>query len=236
MESECKQLCQHNEYLYEFFCDQANFVGAIENCKNKGGWLVSDLDSGAYKTINRCIAYAPLRNYYIGLNVSTNNHCVDNQERPYQWIKSGSCTDGSPLTNITLGERRQCVTISFHNSSLPKAQMRNCNGTRRYICQKICPNKTPTIQSTTFATNKQTKLSSNETTLTISFTVNIGAAAFNNFLIPTMIGVVVFIFLAALILLSIFLYKRGCSKRFPNNNERITSTNKEMQNNPFYDR
>ena len=105
MKSECKQLCELNGYLFKFFNDKTNFVRAVENCTNYGGWLASDLDCDAFKTINRCCSIAKEGNYFIGLNVSSNNQCVGNHDRSFEWIKSGNCTDGSPLKNITLGKK-----------------------------------------------------------------------------------------------------------------------------------
>ena len=230
MTSKCKELCKHGDYVFKFSSDRADFSLARENCTNNGGWLASDLNRGAYETINKCCAQR--KNYYIGLVDVTRNQCKSNYDLPFKWIESGNCTDGSPLTNITLEKTKQCVSISFSNSSFPNVQKRNCNRTRFYICQtKIFPNATPATQLIKFTTNKQIEVSLYETTLTTSSKVNNGDAAF---LIPIVVGAVVFILLAALISLYIFLYKRGCLKRFPNSNERTTVTNKEIKNNPLY--
>ena len=228
MESVCKKPCVHNEYLYELSTDKASFVKAVNNCINNGGSLASDLHREAYETINTCCAFST-GDYYIGLRVTTDTRCMDTALR-FQWLQSKNCSDGNPLEITNFKINRQCVTIAQQTSLLPKAKARNCNNKRRYICQT---KYIPTTQS-----NKPTKMLSFETISSASSTVNTDAAAFNAVLIPTLTGVLVCIFLLALILLCFFLHKKGFLKRFRNNNELIALTNsdlKDTQNNPLYD-
>ena len=229
MESDCKEPCQHNEYLYELSTDTASFAKAVNNCINNGGLLASDLHPKAYETINRCRAFST-GDYYIGLMVATDTRCM-NRALGFQWLQSKNCTDGNPLEITKFRNNRQCVTIAQQTTLLPKANYRNWNTNRRYICQKKC------IPST-MQSNKPTKMLSFETISSASYTINNDAAAFNAVLIPSVIGVVACIVLLALILLCFFLHKKGCLERFWNDNKLTALTKSELNDtriNPLYD-
>ena len=218
MGSSCKQSCEHNEYSYKFFNDKASFHQANENCSKNGGSLASDLDRYAYETINRCCSFGTGKQYLIGLVGAANKHCMD-AALQFQWFQSKNCTNGKPFNNLILKKKQQCITIKQQNKTIPNAKVRNCNKTRRYICQtEIHPSVTPIIQSTKFTHYKPIEMTFNET---ITSTI----------IIPTVIGVVVFTFL----MVCLFLHKRRCLKKIQNNSKLKTLTNsdlKEAQNYP----
>ena len=237
MKPDWKQSCDHNEFSYKFSADMVNFNQALDNCKKYGGWLASDLDNDVYETINNCSFFDGGQTYFIGLAGGSKN--CSNSSRPFRWVKSRNCTDGSPFKLIKPQGNQRCVNISQQTSNLPRAQVTNCRAAKRYICQtKIELNTTPKIQSTKFKTNKPTEMTSDKIA-SFSMTAVHDSVGPNTLLIPSLvIAFVLLIFLLALILICFLLYKRDYFKGCKTKNKLATSKNcdlKELRNNPLYD-
>ena len=239
MQSEHEQLCKQNEYSYVFSTSTANFVVARKRCENINGSLASDLDNFAYVTINKCSSFASGGHlYYIGL-VGNRSSCTD-PTSPFEWFKSRTCTDGSPLQLILPQDNRRCVTIAANlGNNIPRTNVVDCKARQRYICQtKIRSSATPTIQSMKFTSNQPTKMISNEAELYSSTTTN-DHLTLNSFPISNvMIGVAALLLFLGLILLCFVLYKKGCLKSLQSNSKHINSSKsdfKELRTNPLHD-
>ena len=234
-----KQLCEHNEYSYAFSTSTENFALATKSCENINGLIASDLDNDAYVTINKCSSFAiGGHDYYIGL-LGNRSRCK-NPEFPFEWFKSRTCTDGSPLKDITPQDNRRCVIIAAQQgNNIPRAQVIDCGTGIRYICQtKTRSSATPTIQSMKFTSNQPTEMISNETASHSPTTVN-EDLALNSFpIFNVVIGIAALLIFFGLSWLCFVLYKKGCLKSLQPNNKHVNSSNsdfKELRTNPLYD-
>ena len=206
MESGCKDPCEHNEYLYKFSTDTANFDLAIETCTNNGESLASDLERDVYETINKCCSFASGSNYFIGL-VSNRSRCMD-PVSSFHWFNSKTCSDGSPLNPIINQHNSQCVVIAMQNNNLPRAAIFNCTSSQRYVCQtKISPTVTTTFQPMEFTSNKSIKYYLNEA-------VSDDVALDRLLLFGIVICVVSLVISLALILFSLFDNRKLCFNKF----------------------
>ena len=171
MSSMCNR-CEQNDYLYEFFYNQAGFQEAVNNCTNKKGSLASDLDEETLMNFNECCSNAPGHQYYIGLVARSNGQCNLNSSGQFQWAESNTCTDGNPLDTLHAQPNSTCqaVVITTHDDKnmLPTSTVVNCTTKQHYICQiKKNLDVFPTISPATSTIKKTTDITLSEKTLSL---------------------------------------------------------------------